>query len=412
MKTIRSLGWGWTAVVGLVLCGAELNAEVFLLQNGGRVEGELLNPDQSPRTTYLIRTSEGAQIALETGQVAQVLRRQPVELEYEKIKPTYPDTVEGQWALAQWCLDHNLFTQRQEHLRRIVQLDPDHVEARRALGYSHIDGAWKTREEIMEARGYQWYRGQWRLPQEIELLQRKEQQESAEREWFTKIKLWRGWLGSNKEEAALKNFASIREPAAVRALATFLESESSPAVRKLYLETLARINTPEAVKILALQALEDPIEEIRLTCLDHLKTERRPEVVALFISKLKSKDNKTIRRAAIGLAAMKDPTAIGPLIDALITTHTYKINPPGGPNAMSATFGKGPGGSGAPGGGTGMSFGGGPKMVKIPVQNQEVLDALIRITGVNYQFNVAAWKSWYAQQRKNQPSPVIDARRG
>jgi len=394
------------------LLGLDLKAEVFLLQNGGRLEGELLNPDQSPRTMYLIRTLEGAQIGLEARRVAQVLRRRPVELEYEKIKPTYPDTVEGQWALAQWCLEHNLLTQRREHLQRIIQLDPNHAEARRSLGYMQTDGAWKTREEIMTSRGYQWFRGEWRLPQEIELLQEKEAQQSAQREWFAKVKLWRGWLGTNKEEAAIKNFESIQDPAAVRAVAAFLEDEPNPAVRKLYLGILARINTPDAVKQLALRALEDPVEEVRLTSLDYLKTERRPDVVALFISKLKSKDNKMVRRAAVGLAAMKDPTAVGPLIDALITIHTYRIDPPGGPNAMSATFGKGPGGAGAPGGGTGMSFGGGPKMVKVPVQNQEVLDALAKITGVNYQFNVPAWKSWYAQQRKTQQPPSGDARRG
>jgi len=409
MKPRRVFWWAVAGWIGFVCL--DLKAEVFVLQNRGRIEGELLNPDQSPRTIYLIRTPEGAQIGLDARVVAQVLRRRPVELEYEKIKPTYPDTVEGQWALAQWCLEHNLLTQRREHLGRVIQLDPNHVEARRALGYMQIDGAWKTREEIMTSRGYRLFRGQWRLPQEIELIQQKEAQQAEEREWFAKLKLWRGWLGTNKEEVALKNFQAIQEPAAVRALAAFLENESSPTVRKLYIETLARIHTPEAVKILALQALEDPVEEIRLTCLDYLKTERRPDVVSLFISKLKSKDNKMVRRAAVGLAAMKDPTAIGPLIDALITTHTYKINPPGGPNAMSATFGKGPGGAGAPGG-TGMSFGGGPKMVKIPVQNQEVLDALAKITGVNYQFNVAAWKSWYAQQRKNQQPTSGDARRG
>jgi len=410
MQAILSVGL--TGVFWGGLLAAPGQGEVFVLQNGGRIEGQLLNPDQSPRSLYLIRTPEGAQIGLEARQVAQVLRRRPAELEYEKIKPTYPDTVEGQLALAQWCLEHNLLSQRREHLERVIQLDPNHPEARRALGYMQINGVWKTQDQLMQERGYRLYRGQWRLPQEIELLERKEAQQAAEREWFAKLKLWRGWLGTNKEEQAVRNLETIREPAAVRPLATFLQDEANPAVRKLYIETLARIHTPEAVKVLALRALEDPVEELRLTCLDYLKTEPRPDVVALFISKLKSKDNKMVRRAAVGLAAMKDPTAIAPLIDALITTHTYRIDPPGGPNAMSVTFGKGPGGSGAPGGGTGMSFGGGPKLVKIPVQNQEVLDALVKITGVNYQFNIPAWKSWYTQYRKTLQPPAADARRG
>lgn len=391
--------WGFFGPAG--------KGEVFVLDSGGRIEGHLLNPEESPRRVYLIRTPEGAEIGLAAEQVVEVIRRRPVELEYEKIKPTYPDTVEGQWALAQWCLEHNLLSQRREHLQRIIQLDPNHLEARRALGYMQIDGTWKTRQQIMEERGYRLFRGQWRLLQEIELLQRKEAQQAAEREWFAKIKLWRSWLGTSREEMALKNFQTIEDPAAVRPLAASLENESYPAVRKLYIEILARINTPEAIKVLAFRALEDPVEELRLTCLDYLKKQPRPEVVRLFISKLKSKDNQIVRRAAVGLAALGDPTAIGPLIEALITTHTYRINPPGGPNAMSVTFGKGPGG-----GGTGMSFGGGPKLVKIPIQNQEVLDALVKITGVNYQFNIPAWKGWYARYRKTRQTPSVDLRGG
>ena len=35
--------------------------EVFILKGGGRVEGELLNPDQSPRASYVVKTASGAE---------------------------------------------------------------------------------------------------------------------------------------------------------------------------------------------------------------------------------------------------------------------------------------------------------------------------------------------------------------
>ncbi len=385
-------------------CPAAARSEVFVLHNGGRVEGELLNPDQSPRKEYVVRLAGGGQVTFDAAMVEQKLYQDPAEIEYEKIKPGYPDTVEGQWALAEWCLNNHLVPQRKVHLGRIIQLDPNHAEARRALGFSQINGEWKTQEEVMISRGYRMYKGRWRLPQEIDLMEKKDKEETAEREWFAKVRMWRGWLGTSKDGQARKNFASIDDPSAVRALTTNLENEGAEDVRKLYIEVLARINTADAVTALAERSMVDPVQEVRLTCLDYLKKERRPGVVAYYVGKLKSKDNLVIRRAAVGLAHMDDPSAIGPLIDALVTVHSFKVTTP----TFNNSFGTGPGGSGLPGGG-GFGFGGGPKIVKRTYYNQEVRDALVSITkGVNYDFNVGAWKAWYSQQKKR---GALDARR-
>ena len=44
---------------------------------------------------------------------------------------------------------------------------------------------------------------------------------------------------------------------------------------------------------LAVAAIYDPVDEVRLTCLDHLQTKKRPEVVAYFVGKLKDKKAPT-----------------------------------------------------------------------------------------------------------------------
>ena len=91
--------------------------------------------------------------------------------------------------------------------------------------------------------------------------------------------------------------------------------------RLLYVETLARINTPEAMGVLAAASIDDEIEEVRLTSLDHLQSKPRPGVVAYYVSRLrdKSRNPLVINRAAFALGRMKDPSAIRPLIDALVT---------------------------------------------------------------------------------------------
>jgi len=395
-----------SAVVLSWTMATALPADVFILESGGRVTGELLNPDETPREKYVIKTSARSQITLQRSQVKQVLTVRPAEAEYQKLRPAYPDTVEGQWALAQWCFEQRLLAQREVHLRRLIELDRDHAEARHALGYAKYDGKWMTRDERMEAMGYRRYKGEWKLPQEIELMESRRTADIAEKEWFQKINRWRGWLGTEKGEQARQGLQAIDDPRAVKALASMLDDDRRPAVRVLAIEILGKLGTSDAIKFLAARSVEDPVEEIRLSCLDQLKGKKNPDLVAFYVGKLRSKDNACVNRAALALSQLSDRSAIGPLIDALVTTHKYKITTgSGNPGSISTTFGTG--GAGAPGGG-GLAVGSSTTTRSVQLANQPVLDALVALTGMNYNFNKQQWRSWYTSQKKQDS---VDARR-
>ena len=64
-----------------------------------------------------------------------------------------------------------------------------------------------------------------------------------------------------------------------------------------------------------------------------------------YVQALRSKDNVIVNRAAEALGTIGDPEAISPLIDALVTTHKYLIQPAGGggPGEITAGFGTGGG---------------------------------------------------------------------
>ena len=107
-----------------------------------------------------------------------------------------------------------------------------------------------------------------------------------------------------------------------------------------------------------------------------------------FIKTLNHKDNKLVNRAAVGLAQMTDMSAALPLINALETEHKYIIQQQSG--GINPTFGTG---------GGGLNVGGGPKLVKHKKRNDEVLAALVELTGINLNFDRQRWLDWYGSRQ-------------
>ena len=140
----------------------------FLLRNGRRIEGDLVNAEENPRTSWVISLSNGGQITLDAAAVEKVQPVPPEMAEYQKVRRQYPDTVEGQLQVAKWCLDHNLPAQRKTHLERVLQLDPDQPDARRILGYRKVKDQWMTLEEEKTDQGMVKRDGKWMTEPEAE----------------------------------------------------------------------------------------------------------------------------------------------------------------------------------------------------------------------------------------------------
>jgi len=383
--------------------------EIFVLVGGGRVEGDWLNAKEVPRTQYVIKTRAGGTVTLARRQVDRVIHQNALQLEYEQVRSRYPDTAEGQWALAEWCREHHLPAARKHHMERVLELDPENVAARRGLGYLKVKGVWMTREDRMTKRGFIRYKGRWRLPLDVEILERRRKEELAVKGWIGKLKRLREALDSETASEAADTIRAIRDPFAQQAIRRQLEREPDQRVQRLYLETLANIATPAALKTLVDVSLHGTSEEIRLTAVELLAKQKEPEVTQMYIAALRDKQNEVVNRAAIGLASLEDPASLRPLIDALETKHKYRYVE-GQPGMINSTFGKSSSSAGgfSGGGGGGLSVGGGPKIVTRRMKNPAVLDALVNLTGVNFDYDVKRWKYWLASQKR--PGSV-DARR-
>jgi HEAT repeats len=386
------------------MAGVAAKGDTFVLVNGGRIEGQWLNQDEQPPKEYLVLTSSGLKASVQVTQVREVLRQSADKSEYARRAAAAADTPEGQWQLAEWCRQQSLFDERRLHLRRVIELDPNHSYARRALGFQFLEGQWVTQEDFRRGEGYELYKGKWRTPQEIEILEEQARLDQAQKDWLKKLRRYRAELDDPaRAKLGLESLTGIKDPIAVRPIVAMMVRERVRQVKMLYADVLAGIDSSDAVGALVERVLYDPDEEMFHYCLARLIDRQPPRLADPLIAALKNKNNATVNRAAAALGRIGDPEAIGPLIDALITTHTQYI-PGRNPDSTTATFS---------GGQHSVSQGGGPEVRIMYVRNQHVLDALTKLTGASFDYDQKSWHYWHAQEKKAREArePVADARR-
>ena len=372
-------------------------ADIYQLRGGGRLAGH--EEARTESGDYVIQTPRGARVTLSKSQIQRIVREDDRLREYAKRAHAIPDTASAHRQLAKWCQQRGLKQQAAHHLRRVIELDPEDEAARRSLGYQRVGKQWLTRKELMAARGMHFYEGTYRTAQDIALRKRARQREEGMREWHKNIKRWLGWLtqrrGTRAAEAR-EQLTGIHDPLATPALLKFLERQGDPQIRALLISILAQIDSPLAMGKLVDLSLVDPDPETRLRCLEYLLQSKRPLSLSPYIKALRHSDNEIINRAGVALREIGDPGAISPLIDALVTTHKFKLSE-GTSGQMNASMSS----SSIGGGGGGFSFGGGgPKIEKRALENRGVHRALVKLAGEqDFGYDKIAWRHWLVNRR-------------
>jgi hypothetical protein len=256
-----------------------------------------------------------------------------------------------------------------------------------------------TQQEAMTKRGLTRYRGAWRTRQEIDLIEREQRDDVARKQWVGKLERLRGQLDDPATAPrATEEIRGIADPLALPALVAAIGKEPVLRVRLLEIETLSRLPGPDVFAALAAIALDHPDPETRIGAVERLAALGPRPVVPLLVAALAGPDNARVNRAAEVLGRLRATGAVGALIGVLETEHVV-VSGGGREGQTSATF--------TPSGG-GLSLGGGPKRGKVRVRNDKVLEALVEITGVNFEWNVDAWRGWLATR---DAPPDLDLRR-
>jgi len=147
----------WLAVIALTTLATPVSADRVHLAGGSVIEGRARREPGKvvvELESGAIALASDSVIAIEPGE-SPVQRFEARRAQLER------SDLEGRLALAGFCRDHGMREQERTLLLEIIDLSPDHAEARARLGYVRTDAGWITREEQLRAQGMVQHDGQW-----------------------------------------------------------------------------------------------------------------------------------------------------------------------------------------------------------------------------------------------------------
>ena len=363
---------------------------------GGGVCGVVQNPNADSSGSFEIKPTLGGSLTVDVSEVKQPSVLRPEQISYRKFAPLEKDDVQSQLKIARWAVAQQLSAIADAHFQRVVELDPDNEEARKALQHVKVNGVWISNKERMEQNGLERVKGKSVSKQEAELLRQQDAGKEAARYWKKEIQFLypRALSGDQRAREA---FRSIRNPQALSPLLkTFNNEKNNPEGKVLLIQAISAIGTPTALSELGKIAIADPNMDVRAAAVDGIcrKKIAIPDAVEYFRRRLRSaSDVASINRAAYALGRLQGESAIPDLINALVTSHKSQVIIGSDQTGMSVdSTGKISGFS--PGGGTRA------KTVTQTNENETVHEALVAIvaahyaTPVDFGYNVDAWIRW------------------
>ncbi|MEM7560794.1 MAG: polymorphic toxin-type HINT domain-containing protein, partial [Planctomycetota bacterium] len=166
------------------------------------------------------------------------------------------DDAENHLALARWCSSNGLVDQSRSHLERVITLEPDNLAVRRALGYQRMGSEWISPHELQ------------RIEDATEFAK------DSRRKYKATMKRLYTQLGSKRpatRELALETLARLQTPDAVPCLEEVLSSsDASPVFLQSGLAALAKIDTVAASKSLSRFAVFHPDAKTRSLATNYL----------------------------------------------------------------------------------------------------------------------------------------------
>jgi hypothetical protein len=155
-------------IIALSLLAGVAHADRVHLVDGAVIEGKVTR--QGDRVVIELESGE---LGLRADQVARIEpASSPVQQVEERRARLAPRDVAGRLALANYCRDYGMVAREQQLLREVIELAPDHAEARARLGYVQKDRRWVEREQDLRERGLVQHEGRWLTREQVLEIER------------------------------------------------------------------------------------------------------------------------------------------------------------------------------------------------------------------------------------------------
>ena len=439
-------------VLTIALPSLGARADWIVLKGGGQVQGKVIpDPASKGGDRVLVVLPRGkTPLSLRKEQILDVRPKAGPLDEYAARREKLAATGRAEFDLGVWCESNGLPDLAQVHFESALKRDPDLAEAHRKLGHVEKDGRWLTLDDQRREAGMVLHKGKWVLEGEKAREDEQAQESSGFASWTRRIKVIVQGLTSeaaDRRREAEGQLLEIKEPEAVGPLVKVMGDRDAD-LRILLAQALGEIPGEAAARALVDLLLREDEDPVRASILDRLRGRDEPIVPARLVRALKSEDVRVINRAAWALGNLEVFASVPRLLDVLITEEqrvvlvpsggpayrdglgpliayngssaAYMTGPVVGPGAVAYgatvvpnTIGLDPFNGGAPisvGDGMGPRFVGAdkgpqPQLVTFTSQNVEVRAALERLTGQDFAYDVAAWRSWVARSFNPKPAP-------
>ncbi len=221
------------ALLAAITLAAPLAADVIVLKNGNRFEGEV-----SPGS------SEGRmRVTIDSGVYFEFLADEIDTIEYgpspsqqfdERLEKIAADDLDALLGLAAWARERKLRSREEVVYRRILRIDPNNEPARSGLGYVIHRNRW-VRESELKTSGLVLHDGQWVEPEE----RARRARERLRKEVADDL---RGVVSDNEyvQEYSIRKILNRKDPWMRHVLVEYLIHESQ-AVRIVAAQTIASL---------------------------------------------------------------------------------------------------------------------------------------------------------------------------
>jgi hypothetical protein len=200
-------------------------------------------------------------------QLGEQRRKDKTLDEYVRLRASTPETVNGQWALANWCRNSGLLPQERAHLSHALDFSPDNPTILNRLGFRRINGAWVSQADLETA---------------FKLASAENANLAT---WSKRMQEIRKGLehgNSRRRKVSEEMLTSIRDPSAIASLER--QAHQSGKAASLAVQAIAGISDYRAALALARLAVSSGVSEIQTVAAEHLRERDRDHFVPAMLA--------------------------------------------------------------------------------------------------------------------------------